>query len=149
MLAYRGLSGESPFRGEEEDLRERILRGVFIPLPAQIPAVAPDLAEWIHRGLLGRAERGSFAEGVRLLEAAGPDGLDPAFSPEEKEHRRLAAEKEAQSREKRYGTRRFFRRRGALILAALAVAGALGALGGSILSGVFAPPSPAGGSLVR
>ena len=108
VLAYRSLSGEEPFRGKEEELRERIRQGIFPPLAAHVPAVDSRLAEWIHRGLLGGGPaEGAFSGGVRLFQAAGED---PALTLEEGENRRQAAEREGRRREKRYTRRRFFRR---------------------------------------
>lgn len=141
VLAYRGLAGAEPFCGEEEELRERILRGVFLPLAAHIPTIDHGLERWVHRGLLGESSAaGYFAEGVRLFGSHDPEKADSLLSPEEGELRRLSAQKEGRRREKGYARRRFLRRRGALLLGFFAVAAALGSLGGSILTRILGPP---------
>ena len=144
VLAYTALAGTPPFAPEaeeEEELRSRMSRGVFVPLEGVNREPSPELCGEINRCLtpllLPEGTVSPWEAWVRLADNPGEAVLP---SQEERERLFRQGEKTGRKRESAHLRRRFFRKWGVLLAGGAVAAGFVISLAVSILRGVFAPP---------
>ena len=141
LLLYRSLTGQDPYSGDEGDRRERMVRRIYLPLEYFFPGLPEPLSRWTTQALEGApGAKPSLQEGVTLLKEA-KRFLSPGTIPSpEEESRRRTVLKRFERKQKALKIRRFFRRRGTLVLLVLAVTGAAAAVGVPLIAGALAPP---------
>jgi len=145
LLLYRSLTGQEPYRGDDEERRERITKNIYLSPEYYLPSLPEDLSRWITAALEGNPRpKPSFGEGFSLLEGAQrflpPESGAETDPPAEGESRRLAALRRFEKKERTLKIHRFFRRRGALVGLVMAIIVGVAAVATPMISKALAPP---------
>ena len=140
VLAYRYFTGKDPFPLDGEEKELPMIRGFFPPVFLEMPELNEKLAEFIEQGLKSPGEVDLTALTDLFQELLENGRFTEPLTEDETAGRKETAEKNYRRDRAAYQGKRFFRRKGTLIMILIGAAAVIGGLAGTILSGVFAPP---------
>lgn len=147
VLAWRILSGRDPFAEETgEARRERIRSGILPPLDTLVPGIDEEAEKIIRESLLEGDEKKvpNLEDWEKLIQIWSGKGIIEELAESEILERRARAERRNRSMEKGLNTRRWFRKSGWKLFAAIAVTAAVLAFVSAPVKNALKTPVTAG-----
>ncbi|MBI9102967.1 MAG: hypothetical protein JEY99_11160 [Spirochaetales bacterium] len=144
VLAYILHKGSSPFPLEGEEKELYILRGFFEPLEISTPELNQEFTATIHTGLKEPSKVDRRELQTLFINLYSNQSFKTILTEETAALIREGAQKIYRRQQAQYSGKRFFRRKGSLLLVSVVTAGLIIGIIYTILSGVLAPPMTRG-----